>query len=348
MFFLPWVFRIFFSESHIYQYFYDYIIETWNYWDAPHFLYIAKNWYTSQGDPSNFIVFLPFYPILVSGMLSIFRDPVISGVVVSLMSFLLAISILFKLNINFMTKVESYRSIWFLMIFPTSLFLSAPYSESLFILLWSISFLAAFQKKWAIAGIAVGLACITRNFGLLILPSLFVHWLTIKDKKLSDLFFLITPTIVTTGLYLLLNYRVYGDFFAFQKIMNEHWQKTFSFPITSFINTWKLSLNNPLDHYSLTVGWSEAIAMTISYGLIPLAYKKLPKSLFVYHLLATLLISSTSFILSTPRYLLSIPTVFMIIGKSVKNTVAIKVIEFTSIGLLFLLTYAYTKGQWAF
>lgn len=348
LFFFPWIFRFFFSEPHLYQNFYNYIIESWNYWDAPHFLYISKYWYTSQGDAANFIVFLPFYPMLVSGLLQIIKIPVIAGITVSLITFSLAIPILYKVANTFSSQKDSFQALWFFIIFPTSLFLSAPYSESVYLLLWAIAYLSAFQRKWLIAGIAVGFATITRNFGVLILISLIYEWYFSKKKKGIDIFLLVYPTLIMLGAYLLLNNYIYNDPFAFQKILNEHWQKTFSFPISSFINTWNIALNNQLDHYSLTVGWSEALALTLSYLLIPLAYKKLPKSLFIYHLLATLLISSTSFILSSLRYLISIPTIFLILGKTVKNEVLIKIIEFVSIGILFLLTYAYTKGQWAF
>lgn len=348
LFFFPWIFRIFFSEPHIYQNLYDYLIESWNYWDAPHFLYVAEHWYTNQGDPSNFIVFLPFYPMVIAGVMLVIKIPVIAGIITSILAFILTIPLLYKLLKTFMTRNEVYKSIWFLIIFPTSLFLSAPYSESTYLLLWSIAFLAAFQKRWVIAGIATGFAVITRNFGILILPSLLIHWYLQKNKNLKDLLFLICPTFIAVIMYLLLNQYIYDNPLAFQRILHEHWQKSFSFPLSSFVNTWKLALNNNLDHYSLTVGWSEAIAMTLSYSLTPFAYKKLPKALFVYHLLATLLISSTSFILSSPRYLISIPTIFFILGMSIKNKVLIKSIEFLFIGVLFLLTYVYTRGQWAF
>ncbi len=348
LYFFPWIFRIFFSEPYVYKNIWDFIVGAWSYWDAPHFLYVAENWYTNQGDPSNFIVFLPFYPMIVEATMLLIKEPAIAGITVSLFSFILAIPILYRLSKYFMSETESFNSIWLLMIFPTSLFLSAPYSESLFLLLWSIAFLSAFQKKWLIAGIATGFAAITRNFGVLILLPILIEWYFSKKRNLIDIFKIIYPTFITISVYLMLNKYIYNDLFAFQKILHEHWQKTFSFPISSFLNTWKLSLNNRLDHYSLTVGWSEAIAMSISYLLIPLAYKKLPKSLFVYHILATLLISSTSFILSSPRYLISIPTIFLVLGKTLKNDALIKSIEFVSIGTLFLLTYAYTRGQWAF
>ena len=349
LFFFPWILRYLHSEPLIYESFFHYLSNSWSFWDAPHFLYIAKNWYSSVGDPANFIVFLPLYPLLVAGILPIFKNPEIAGIVVSFSCSVLMVAIFYKLNTQFNNSKVSFRSTFFLTIFPTSFFLIAPYTESLYLLLWSLSFLASFKKKWIIAGFTAGLASFTRNFGILVLPAILVQWyLTKGNKRIRDVLYLTVPTLVAVGIYLLINNLIYDDPFAFQKILSNHWQKVISFPVYNFINVWKIAFSIPVSHYSLTVGWSEGLALLLVLLLTPYIYKKLPLSLFVYHLLSLILISSTSFILSTPRYILSIPTVFIVLGKLINNSVSLKIYEFVSIGLLFYLTYIYTVGQWTF
>src|SRR5262249_52977135 len=57
--------------------------------------------------------------------------------------------------------------------FPASFFFSAIYAESLFLLLSVATLLAARQGRWAWAGVAGGLAAVTRNSGVgLLLPVL--------------------------------------------------------------------------------------------------------------------------------------------------------------------------------
>lgn len=348
LFIFPWLTRLLYLDNYSYQSFYNYLISSWSFWDAPHFLYIAQNWYTSIGDPANFIVFFPMYPLLTSILLPIIKVPEIAGIFISTICIGLSIPIFYKLVKLVSDQKISYRSLWYLLIFPTSFFLTAPYSESLYLLLWSISFLSAFKGNWKIAGISAGLASFTRNFGLLILPALLIQWFQSKNRKYSDLISIIFPTVFTTGAYLLINRLVYNDQFAFVKIMSDHWQKSFSNPITTFVGIWKLALLNPIDNYSFSVGWVEGLSILFILVITLLGYKKIPFSLFVYQLLSLILVSSTSFVLSTPRYILSIPTIFIILGVIIKNPTLRKMYEFTSIGLLFCLTYFYTLGKWVF
>ncbi|MCW4031638.1 MAG: hypothetical protein NWE80_04665, partial [Candidatus Bathyarchaeota archaeon] len=41
------------------------IMNQFSKWDSPHYMYIAQNGYVNEGDPANFIVFFPLYPLLV-------------------------------------------------------------------------------------------------------------------------------------------------------------------------------------------------------------------------------------------------------------------------------------------
>jgi Gpi18-like mannosyltransferase len=55
-----------------------------------------------------------------------------------------------------------------LFIFPTAFFLHIPYTESTFLALTVGCFLAARKRKWLLAGILGGLACLTRINGLIL------------------------------------------------------------------------------------------------------------------------------------------------------------------------------------
>jgi hypothetical protein len=60
----------------------------------------------------------------------------------------------------------------YLAVFPMSLFLQAVYSESLFLALSLAAFLAAERRRFGWAGVAAGLALLTRSAGLALLPAL--------------------------------------------------------------------------------------------------------------------------------------------------------------------------------
>ena len=58
------------------------------------------------------------------------------------------------------------RSVWYLLIFPTSFFLSAVYEESLFLVMALGAIYAARRERWLFAGLLGAGAALTRPFGV--------------------------------------------------------------------------------------------------------------------------------------------------------------------------------------
>lgn len=344
---LPWLLiTLLFPENHP-QNLFDFTILAWNRWDAPHYLYIAQNWYTNIGDEANFIVFFPLYPLIIKFFLFAL-NPVFAGILISSIFFIVGCYFFYKLIlIDYPEKIAKWAVIT-LAIFPTSYFFNSPYTESLFLMLFSISLYAARKNKWILSGIITSLACVTRPFGILLIPSILIEWLMSKNRNIKSLPIVILPSAVSVFLYLYLNWRIYGNYFEFQKILNNNWQKHFMFPWNSIMDTWKIAMTGSLSSFGIMVGWMEATTITISWILIPLAFKYLRKSMAIYYALSIVLFSSTSFILSTPRYLLSIPPIFILIALAEKNNNFRLIWRFISIALLFCFAILFARGQWAF
>lgn len=320
----------------------------WNRWDAPHYLYLAQNWYVASGDPANFIVFFPLYPLILKGFLIIFNDPVIAGVIASTILFLIGSYLFYKLILlDYSQKIARLATIA-LAIFPTSYFFNSPYTESLFLLLFCGAMYSARKQKWVVSGVFAGLATLTRPLGLLILPSLLIEWFINKQKKLSDTFSITLPTIFSGLIYLYLNKIIYGNPFQFRQILATHWQKHLVSPISSFLGSWGIAISGGVTNFVILVGWAEALTITISWILIPFAFAKLRKSWAVFYTLNVIIFSSTGFILSTPRYLLSVPPLFVLIALAQKNQTFRLIWSFVSITLLISLTILFARGQWAF
>ncbi len=320
----------------------------WSRWDASHYLYLAEHWYTNIGDAANFIVFFPLYPLILKAFLFFFHNVAIDGIIVSIALYMVGSYYFYKLvALDYPEKIARWATIA-LAIFPTSYFFNAPYTESLFLLVFSVAMYTARKENWILSGIFAGLGVVTRPSGILLLPAILVEWFLGKNKKWKSLPIMVLPSLVAGLSYLYLNKIIYGNPFEFRSILASHWQKHLISPITSIMDSWRIAFSGGLTNFVLMVGWAEAITITLSWILIPIAFMKLRKSWAVFYFLSVLLFSSTSFILSTPRYLLSIPPVFVLIALAEKNYLFRIIWRFTSIALLICLSIIFARGQWAF
>lgn len=319
-----------------------------NRWDAPHYLHIADFGYTNEGDERNFIVFQPFFPFMTRLLTIVFINTEIAGILVAITGSILGSIVFYQLvKIDYKEKVATL-SVILLSLFPTSYFFSAPYTEGLFFLLAVISLYLARKHNWLWAGIAAGLALLTKHVGGLLIIPLFIEWLQTKNKKLYVPLIFTIPIVIGGLIYLGINQAIFGDPLAFQTILHDHWFKTFMPFWTSLNGTWQTALGGN-DRYNLEIGWWEAIPATISLILIPFVWKTLRKSYAAYYTVYVLFILSTSFLLSTTRYLMSILPLFIFLGiVSQKSKVFFVVWTTISVFLLMYFAKQFVSGGWAF
>jgi hypothetical protein len=143
-------------------------------WDSVYYVQIAQHGYTSAKQAG----FFPLYPLLVGGIDEVLgTSPVLVGVLVSLGAFLGALILLSRLVELEASPSVSRTTIWLVALFPASLFFSAVYSESLFLLLSVGSFLAARRGRWVWAGVLGAMAAATRNVGVTLLVPLALLYL---------------------------------------------------------------------------------------------------------------------------------------------------------------------------
>lgn len=322
-------------------------------WDANHYLFLAQNGYVSVGLEKSYIVFPPFYPLLIKFLQILIQNYEVAGFLISNLFFILGSFAFYKLlRLDYTNKLSTWIII-VLSIFPTTYFFSASYPESLFFLLICLSFFFARKQKFLHASVFAGLATLTRPFGILIWPSLILEWFLIKNKKPEDIALIFSFLVCSSTIYLSINYLLFGNFFAFQTILSSYWQKTFTFPWTGIIGSWNIALKTLNDpEFKFIVGFAEGFAATLAYILIVLnlIVKKIRIrfSYLVYFILGVVFMTSTSFVLSTPRYLLSIPPFFITLGVLTNQKIVRILWGIISISVLIYLTNLFTRGHWAF
>jgi Gpi18-like mannosyltransferase len=319
-------------------------------WDAPHYMYIAQHWYTNQGDAANFIVFFPLYPLLVRLITFDFSYVNLSGLAVSNVASIVAVIYLFKLaKLDYSDSVAK-KAVLFLCVFPTAYFLSAPYTEGLFLALVIASLYYARNARWALASFLGFLASLTRIAGLILLPALLVEYFHQKNWKLKTtdlrLLWLSLPAVGFL-IYLGINFQVTGSFFTFLQVESSHWSQSIQ-PLTGLSSALSWSRNSSYP-FNLTIGYAEIIFAVFGYLMIGLAYRmKLRPSYQVYMLLTWMLAVSTGFWISIPRYVLSMFPLFFALGLlSTRKTVNVAILAVSCAGLFFF-TWLFASGAWAF
>lgn len=147
------------------------LFTAWERFDALWFLRIANTGYI-DGDGS--AVFYPGFPLVVRFVSTLLGGhPLAGGLVVANLATFGSLVLLYFLTASELSERIARRSVLYLAVFPSSFFLLAPYSESLFLFLVLLALWAARRGRWELAGLAGIGASATRNIGvLLVLPLL--------------------------------------------------------------------------------------------------------------------------------------------------------------------------------
>lgn len=326
------------------------ILNMFAHWDGPHYLYLAQYGYTNQGDPANFIVFFPLYPLLVRLITFNFDYVNLSGLIVSNVASIVAVIYLFKLAKLDYTDSVAKKAVLFLCVFPTAYFISAPFTEGLFLALVIASLYYARNANWPVAGVLAFLSALTRIGGLVLMPALIVEYFHQKGWKFKapdlKLLYSVLPALGFL-VYLGINYQVTGSFFTFMTIQREHFYETLN-PLSGLIGALNWPSHSTFPD-SITIGYAQVIFASLGLVMVIAALKlKLRPSYQVYMLLTWMITVSTSFWISVPRYVLTMFPLFLVLAlASTKKPVTLAIVAVSCVGLVFF-TWVFGTGAWAF
>lgn len=324
----------------------------WNIWDAPHYLSLARDGYQTVGDPANFIVFFPGYPYAVRVLNTVVPGDLLTAAFVVTGIASVTAALLLGYLVRHDTggdETQGTRAVWFLLIFPTAYFLHIPYTESLFLSLVLGSFVAARTGHWGIAGVVGALAALTRLNGALLIPALAVEaYLQYrKTGRLDPAWAWIAFIGVGVLIYLGINQYHFGDPFQFQQAQSENWHKHLASPITSVSGMIEgMAGYKPGDRQLFVV--QELLFLGIGLVATVLAVFLLRPSYAVWAFLNLPLFASTSWIQSTPRYVMTIFPIFMLLAMIKRHTWVAMLISAWSLMMMAWFTTLFATGRWAF
>lgn len=348
---------IFVFAAHCYQIISDKPVDDWQSylklwarWDADSYLYIAERGYTAVGEKRFLLVFFPLYPLLIALFEIIVGSYLLSAFLVSGIASI-ALGLFFRLLVNLdFSEKTAQRAVLFLFIFPTSYFLHIPYTESLFLALVIGCFWAARSERWMLAGILGFLACQTRVNGIILFPALlFEIWEQYRNnRKINRNWLMIALIPFGFIFYLLLNYVITGNAFMFLEYQRQNWSRYFRLPYHAFYEKYRTFVDqNPAD--SNMVGFQELLFVAISFFAIVLGWKYLRNSYRTWMIANWLLFISTSYILSVPRYTLTMFPIFILMALAGRRDWRLNVL-FTLWSILYLGLFIslFIRGHWAF
>ena len=323
----------------------------WNRWDAPHYLDIASAGYVAEGVEARWIVFYPLYPWLVRACAFVLRDELVSAFFVSTIASLAAGLLLYRLAELDEQEATARASVFFLFIFPTSYFLHIGYTESLFIALAVGAFLAARLRSWPLAGALGALAAMSRVNGLLLIPALaFEAWDEYRSegRRWRWEWLWIPAAGLGFGVYLLINWKVFGHPFQFLGMQEQYWSKSLTWPWVGINAAWD-SIWGREPSEAQMVGWQEFFFVLLGLALTVWAWLRLRASYAVWMTLNWLLWTSTKFVLSVPRYTLVMFPAYILLARAAgSRAVWNAVITVWSLLFLALFVARFVQGYWAF
>jgi Dolichyl-phosphate-mannose-protein mannosyltransferase len=296
------------------------LLTQWDRWDAPHYTDIAVFGYMAN-DPGNlvppsgyaqvfpgdldlYIVFFPLYPWLVGAVNTVLGAPVVAAFVVSTVASLFVAPMLYRLVRADLGASVARWSAGLLLVFPTAYFLHIGYTEALFLALAFGSLWLARTDRWWAAGILGALAALTRANGLVLIPALAVEaWLQWRSHRRLEIAPLAAMAGVAIGfaVYLGVNLAVYGDPFEFSEIQRTHWFKDLSPPWEGITGMIEWTADAEPDT-AFMLGWMELLFTGLGLAATVATVLWLRPTWGVWMAGNWLLIVSTGFVMSVPRY----------------------------------------------
>jgi hypothetical protein len=318
------------------------LLAVWGHWDAVHYIDIATVGYHGTD-----MAFFPLYPILVAGLGMLVGNHLIAGLVISNVAFFFALLYLYKLVEHEFDRPVARRAIFYISVFPTAIFFSAVYTESLFLFLTVASFYYMRERRWWVAGVIGFFAALTRVEGLLLVVPFVIEWFTVNRRNLVPMLPSLLPIVwIPLGLACYMGYLwvLNGDPLYFSHVQI-HWHRHLAAPWTSVIHSIR-AIATAMQPQTVANQLLELAFTALMIAVLIAGFRRLRASYIAYMTLSILVPMSTSSLMSMPRFALVLFPMFVIFGLWGKRPSANNAIVAFSLPLLGLFTVLFADWYW--
>ena len=345
---------------------------TWSNWDGNNYLSIAKNGYQATGNYS--FAFFPLYPLLIAGFSHLVSFPFFVAWFISIFSFISSIILLRKIILLDFSEKIAQSAFFLLLLFPTSFFFFATYTESLFLLFVLASIYSFRKEKYVLSAVLAAGASATRLAGLGLIfffayemrlleakplgnstmrhPEPAEGSIVSKKRHLGLRYVPIIGTIIGTAAYMLYLYLTKNDpFYFFTVQRTEFHRAALVFPLQTVVAIpikWLINRENVFAQWFTGIMFAEIVCSLIFLKLLILGFfKKIRVSYLLFALFAWSLPLVTGIPSSMLRYVLVLFPGFITLAVLLedKRILRLVVYMFLAIGLIFATMY-FHSGHW--
>lgn len=331
-------------------------LDIWQRWDARHFLVAAEHgWGGPEAVEARTAAFFPLYPLGIRALTSLGANPILAALLISLAASVVACAFLIKLADHELGPGNGRRAGLYLLLFPTAVFLMAPYSEALFLAGAIPAFYFARQGRWLLAALPLTVATSTRFAGVFLVAGLAVELGVQLWRKRAERPFglfrdgiatlaLAALPVVAFGLHL---QAARGSFFQFRIDQLQGWGRDFVSPVQSFLYTWNTRIGGYEQNWIFA--WRIEILAALAGVLLTvwaLVRKQWAYATYMGMFMAVLMTSSWYF--SIPRMLLTFFPAFIFLASFTNDERRHELALLTLAPLATMGVIVFTRGAWFF
>jgi Gpi18-like mannosyltransferase len=293
-------------------------------WDSGWYMNIIEKGYSFSAHEQSNVAFFPLYPLLVKVLSTLTGiAPLINGLIISNLSFGLALFFVYKISLLYLDEKSTRRVIILILVYPVSFFFSAFYTEGLYFLTIAASFYFYLKRQYFTAGLWGFLASLTRFSGVLLFISfgidLLIRYCRYRRLDWSIFYLLLIPCGLLSYMYFL--YLKVGNPLSFYlaqanwgRSSNDFFLETILHGLTQldFIFT-----SNPLE----AIVFLDCLVSILALGIISFCLRrtKLDLCLIVFSVLSILMPLSTGLSISMSRYILPVFPLFILLADLCRN-----------------------------
>ncbi|MFE9629775.1 mannosyltransferase family protein [Streptomyces sp. NPDC006463] len=258
------------------------LLSPWQQWDWWHYLHIARDGYfPGRAGPwtagwDNREAFLPGFPLTLRAVHAVVPHWAAAGALISFVAGGVAVLALARIARLQLPDLDAgRRTVLFFLCSPCAVFLTAGYTEALFLALALPAWLAALRRNWPAAAALACLACSVRVTGLFLVGALVLQFaLTARGRRAWRAApWLCLPALAPALFSWYLHART-GDWMAWKHAQERGWYREFHSPWEAWANTWDAAFHHVHPTGYALMWQAELLAMLVGVVLLILLVRR--------------------------------------------------------------------------